>query len=192
MIIRREARSGGGLGRHGGRLERRGATLIELVVVGSIFLAVLTALTMIYNATLAVQRSVSLKVDVDREVFAAVRHLEAALRTSRLVQPADWYAPQTVDSIELRPLSLGSDGLPLFTPQGIPLFGNAFTIRFENGELVRTDINRRFARLGTNGRAEFVRASQGVLEMHLQVEKTGFREETTRRDLTFQFCLFNQ
>ena len=172
---------------------KRGSTLIELVVVGSIFLAVLAALWMIYDATMAVERKVSLKVDLDREIFAAVRHLDAALRTSRLVQPADWFSnPQPVDSISLLPLSVGNDGQPLLTPLGIPRFGNAFTILFQNGELLRPDMKRRFAKLGANSHLEFLRSSQGMLQMSLKVEKTGFREQTTSRDLTFQFCLFNQ
>lgn len=174
-------------------IRRRGSTLIELVVVGSIFLAVLAALWMIYDATMAVERKVSLKVDVDREVFAAVRHVDAALRTSRLVQPADWFNnPQPVDSISLLPLSVGSDGLPLLTALGAPQFGNPFTILFHNGELLRPDIKRRFAKLGANSQVRFLRSSQGMLQMSLKVEKTGFRDAVTSRDLTFQFCLFNQ
>jgi len=171
----------------------RGATLIELVVVGSIFLSVMTALWMIYDATMAVERKVSLKVDLDREIFAAVRHVDAALRASRLVQPADWYNnPQPVDNISLLPLSVGSDGLPLLTAAGLPRFGNAFTILFDKGELVRPDLKRRFAKLGANSQVTFLRSSQGMLQMRLKAEKTGFREQTTSRDLTFQFCLFNQ
>lgn len=171
---------------------RRGATFIELLVVGSIFMAVLTALYLIHDATMNVQRSVSLKLDVDREVFAAVRHVDATLRGCRLVQPSDWFNPQLVDSIQVQPLSVAANGLPEFSAFGVPQFDSPFTIQFENGELTRLDTNRRFANLGPNGKVEFVRRSQGTLEMRLKVEKTGYREQTTARELTFQFCLFNQ
>jgi hypothetical protein len=172
--------------------KRRGATLIELLVVGSIFMAVLTALYFIHDATMAVERSVSLKVDVDREVFAAVRHVDATLRGARLVLPADWYNPQLVHHVEVEPLSVSPNGLPVFSALGIAQFDAPFTIRFQDGELVRLDTSRRFANLGTNGKVEFLRRSQGVLEMRLKVQKTGYRERTTARELTFQFCLFNQ
>ena len=171
----------------------RGATLLELMVVGSIFLCVLTALWMIYDATIAVERKVSLKVDLDREIFAAVRHIDAALRTSRLVQPADWFNnPQPVDSISLMPLSVGNDGQPVINTLGVPQFGTPFSIIFHNGELGRPDIKRRFAKLGPDSQISFLRSSQGMLQMSLKVEKKGFRDQTTSRDLTFQFCLFNQ
>lgn len=172
--------------------KRRGATLIEMVVVGSIFFAVFAALYQILDATMAVQRSVSLKVDVDREVFAAVRHIDATLRATRLVRPADWYNPQPADSIEVEPLALGADGSPLFSAVGVPLFEGPFTIRFQNGELMRLDTSRRYARLGNNGGGQFVRRTQGMLEMRLNVEKSGDRGQSTAREVTFQFCLFNQ
>lgn len=172
--------------------KRRGATLIELLVVGSIFMAVLTALYLIHDATMTVQRSVSLKVEADREVFAAVRHVDATLRGSRLVQPSDWYNPQLADSIQLQPLSVTAGGVPVFSAFGVPQFDSPFTIQFQNGELVRLDTNRRFANLGPNGSVHFLRRTQGMLEMRLKVEKSGFREQTTSRELTFQFCLFNQ
>lgn len=171
---------------------RRGATVIELLVVSSIFLVMLATLWMIYNSTLKVERSVSLKVDLDREVFAAVRNLDAALKTSRLTQPSDWYDPQLVASIELTPLSLDSSGQPLINAQGIPQFGTPFTIVFQNGVLLRPDTKRRLARLGANGDVKFIRSSLGMLEMRLKIEKTGYRGQTTSRQLAFQFCLYNQ
>jgi len=172
---------------------RLGSTLLELVVVGALFLSMVAALWMIHDATVKVERSVSLKVDLDREIFAAVRHLDVCLRECRLVQPNDWYSnPQPVTSLQLEPLSVNAGGQPVLTPQGIPTFGAPYTIVFQNEELVRPDTRRRFARLGRNGRVSFLRSSQGMLEMNLEVEKTGFREQTTSRKLTFKFSLFNQ
>lgn len=172
---------------------KRGSTLLELVVVGSLFLAMLAALWMIHDATVTVERSLSLKVDLDREIFAAVRHLDACLRECRLVRPADWYGnPQPVSSLELQPLRVAADGQPVLNAQGVPQFGTAYTIVFEHEELVRSDTKRRLARLGRHGQASFLRTSQGMLEMKLQLEKTGFREKTTSRQLTFKFSLFNQ
>lgn len=171
---------------------RRGATLIELLVVSSMFLSIIAALWMIYNSTLKVERSVSLKVDLDREIFAAVRNLDAALKTSRLTQPADWYDPQLVESIELTPLSLDNSGQPLVNAQGVPQFGAPFTIEFKNGVLSRPDTKRRYARMGSNGDIKFIRSSLGMLEMRLKIEKTGYRGQTTSRQLAFQFCLYNQ
>ncbi|MBX3168829.1 MAG: hypothetical protein KF760_15545 [Candidatus Eremiobacteraeota bacterium] len=171
----------------------RGTTLLELVVVGSLFLAVAAALWMIRDATVTVEHNLSSKVDLDREIFAAVRHLDACLRECRLVQPSDWYShPQPVTSLELQPLRVDSDGQPVLTAQGTPAFGTAYTIVFQNEELVRPGIRRRLARLGHNGRVSFLRTSQSLLEMNLQVEKTVFREQTTSRQLTFKFSLFNQ
>ena len=172
---------------------RRGSTLLELVVVGALFLSMTAALWMIHDATVTVERSVSLKVDLDREIFAAVRHLDVCLRECRLVRPNDWYSnPQPVTSLELQPLTVDPNGQPVLTAQGIPTFGTPYTIIFQNEELVRPDTGRRFARLGQNGRVRFVRSSQGMLEMNLEVEKSGFREQTTSRKLTFKFSLFNQ
>ena len=169
-----------------------GSTLIELIVVGSIFLAVLAALWGIYEATMVVERNVNLKVDLDREVIAAARNLDALLKTSRLEQPADWFNAKPVDSIELLPLSVGDNGLPLLTSQGMPQFGTPFKILCQNGVLQRPDTKRRLARLGDSGKVQFLRSSQGMLDMNLQIEKTGYRGKTTSRQLTFQFCLYNQ
>jgi hypothetical protein len=171
---------------------RRGSTLFELLVVGTMFLSMLTALWMIYDSTITVERNITLKVDVDREIFAAARNLDAALKTSRLTRPADWYDPQLVESVELTPLSLDTSGQPVINPQGIPQFGAPFTIAFQNGELVRPDTKRRLARLGSNGQVKFIRSGLGMLEMRLRIEKTGYRGQTTSRQLAFQFCLYNQ
>lgn len=174
-------------------MKRRGATLLELVVVGSLFLAMAAALWMIHDATVTVERRVSLKVDVDREVFAAVRHIDACLRECRLVKPADWYSnPQPVDSLELQPLRVDASGQPVLNSQGVPQFGAPYTIAFQNQQLIRPDTKKVMARLGRGGQARFLRVSQGMLQMNLEIEKIGFRNQTTSRQLTFKFSLFNQ
>lgn len=173
----------------------RGTTMIELIVVGSMFLGLLTTLWMIYDSTWRVERNLSLKVDVDREVFAAVRHVDALVKTCRLVKPGEWSetAPP-VDTIELKPLLVGADGQPMLNAKGFPDWGTAFTVSFAGGELVRVvdTERRRLARLGEDGRAQFRRPSQGMLEMDVKIEKVGFRDQKTSKELTFQFRLFNQ
>jgi len=169
--------------------------MVELIVVGSMFLGMLTVLWLIYDSTWRVERNLGLKVDVDREVYAAVRHVDALVKTCRLEKPKEWSttAPP-VDTIELKPLLVGDDGQPQLNAKGFPEWGTPFTVTFENGELVRivdTD-RRRLARLGATGLAQFRRPSQGMLEMEVRIEKVGFRDEKTSKALTFQFRLFNQ
>lgn len=171
--------------------------MIELIVVGSMFLGMLTALWAIYSSTMRVEHNLSLKVDLDREVYAAARHMDALLKTSRLIQPAAWKDPEPVDTIELQPLLLGADGQPVLNAKGFPNWGPTFTVSFLEGEkgmeLVRvSDKTRRLAQLGQAGSGTFTRTSQGMLEMQIKLEKIGFREEKQARELKFQFRLFNQ
>ncbi len=171
----------------------RGATMIELIVVGSMFLGMLTALWAIYSTTMRVEHNLSLKVDLDREVYAAARHVDTLLKTSRLIQPAAWKDPEPVDTIELQPLLVGADGQPVLNAKGFPNWGPTFTVSFLEGDLVRvSDKTRRLARLGAGGSGTFTRTSHGMLEMQIHLEKIGFRDEKQTRDLKFQFRLFNQ
>lgn len=173
----------------------RGATLLELIVVGGMFLGLLTTLWLIYDSAWRVERDLGLKVDVDREVFAAVRHVDALVKTCKLVKPAEWSTTAApLDTIELRPLLLDENREPVLNAKGFPDWGTPFTVSFENQELVQvTDQQRRrLARLGATGLAQFRRPSQGMLEMDVKVEKVGFRDEKSEKELTFQFRLFNQ
>lgn len=174
-------------------MRRRGATLIEVMVVGTVFFGLLLTIWLIYESTVKVERSISLKSDVDRTLMTAVRHVDSALKSSRLLQPSDFTSPAPVTSIELRPLLLDAAGEPLVTAEGLPEWGDPFTIVFENHELVRVGTQRRsFGNFGTLGSVTFTRTSKTMLEMAVIVEKEGFRDEKSTRAMTFPFRLFNQ
>ncbi len=171
----------------------RGATLIEVMVVGSIFFALLLAIWLIYESTVRVERLITLKSDIDRTLMTAVRHVDATLRSSRLVEPADWTDPRPVESIKLEPLSLDENGEPRVTAQGLPEWGEPFSLSFENRELVRIAEQRRsLGNLGEGGSARFIRRSKTRLEMAVVVEKVSPRGEKGSREMTFPFRLFNQ
>jgi hypothetical protein len=176
----------------------RGATLMEIMVVSTIFFIIMAAILMIYLTSVRLERQVSLKSDVDRTLMAAVRHIDAYLKSSRLVvpvRPDEWTDPVPVTTLELRPLKLEPDGTPVVTAEGLPEWDPPFTITFEAGvgDLVHIDTDRRIlARLGDEGDVTFLRPSKGMLEMNLKMVKTGAQEYQVARDTTFQFRLFNQ
>lgn len=175
------------------RTRLRGATLAEVLVVSTVFSVLLLAIWMIYHSSVKAERLISLKADIDREIMAATRHLDASLKSSRLMAPNDWIEPEYVTSLELTPLMLGPDGEPSVTAEGLPEWGEPFTISFENGELVRITSERRvLARFGDEGTARFIRRSRGMLEMEVQLTKEGTHGARSSRQTTFQFRLFNQ
>lgn len=171
---------------------------MEVMVVSTIFFAVMAALLMIYLTSVRLERQVSLKSDVDRTLMAAVRHLDGYLKSARLVSPIrpdEWTDPVPVTTLELRPFKLQPDGTPAVTADGLPEWDPPFTITFEDatGELVHIDTDRRvLARLGDEGDVSFLRPSKGMLEMHLKMVKKGVQGYEVARETTFQFRLFNQ
>ncbi len=176
------------------RSSKVGATLLEVVVVGSVFFVVMTALIAIFQATVKVQRHIELRSDLDRTFLVAARHLDASLRSSRLVAPT-WSEPERSSRLELEPLVLGPEGEPVVTAEGWPELGPPFTIEFqaESGELVRIDTARRvLARLGDEGEVTFLRPNKGLLEMRLHLEMVGAQGTRTSRTTDLQFRLFNQ
>ena len=90
----------------------RGATLIEVLVVTTVFSMLLVAIWGIYHSAVRAERLISLKTDIDRVIMTATRHLDSALKSSQLTQPNDWTDPQYVTELELTPLKLGPDGEP--------------------------------------------------------------------------------
>ena len=176
------------------RIQPRGATLIEVMVVGSIFFVMLTAIVAIYMSTVRAERVISVKSEVDRTVVAAVRHVDAAVKSAQLIKPDDYADdPQFTDSIELRALKSLPDGTPSVTAEGLPEWEAPYTIAFESGQLVRINPERRvFATLGGEGFVRFRRPTKEMLEMEVRVEKEGEREYKTARQAIFQFRLFNQ
>ena len=175
------------------RARLRGATLIEVLVVTTVFSMLLVAIWGIYHSAVRAERLISLKTDIDRVIMAATRHLDSALKSSQLTQPNDWTDPQYVTELELTPLKLGPDGEPLVTAVGLPEWGDPFTISFENQELVRQTSERRvLANFGDEGSVRFIRRSKGMLEMEVQLTKEGMHGVTSTRRTTFQFRLFNQ
>jgi hypothetical protein len=172
----------------------RGATLAEVMVVATVFFVMLAAVMMIYFSTARAQRLISVKSDIDRELMAAVRHVDAAMKSARLVLPDDFDDnPQYVETIELIPLKMEADGTPMVTAEGLPEWGDSYTISFEQGELVRENPTRRvYAKLGDNGFVRFIRPTKQMLEMDVKVEKLGTQGYKSSRETTFQFRLFNQ
>lgn len=174
-------------------MSRRGATLIEVLVVCSMFLVLMLAIWLFYDSTVRVERSITLHSDLDRTLMAAVRHVDSSLRSSKLLAPNDWNAPAPVQTIQLRSLKLDANGEALITPMGLPIWDEPFTIAFENQELVRIGQSRRsLGDFGENGKVEFLRKSRRMLEMTVVIEKVNRRGEKTTRQLTFPFRLFNQ
>ncbi len=176
------------------RLHRKGATLIEVMVVGSIFFVMLAAIVAIYLSTIRAERVIGVKSEVDRTVMAAVRHVDAAVKSAQLLQPDDYADdPQYTETIELRSLKTQADGTPMVTAEGLPEWEDPFTITFENEQLVRLNPEKRvFATLGANGYIRFIRPTKEMLEMEVKVEKEGVQEYKSSRQAIFQFRLFNQ
>jgi hypothetical protein len=148
-----------------------GATLMEVMVVSTIFFLIMGAIVMIYLTSVRLERLVV------------------------PVRPDQWTQPVPVTTLELRPFRLQSDGTPVVTADGVPEWDPPFTITFEaaTGDLVKVDSDRRvLARLGNEGRVSFLRPSKGMLEMNLKMIKHGAQEHQVTRDTTFQFRLFNQ
>lgn len=176
------------------RQQLKGATLIEVMVVGSIFFVMLAAIIAIYLSTIRAEKVIGVKSEVDRTVMAAVRHVDAAVKSAQLLQPDDYADdPQYTQSIELRSLKKQPDGMPMVTAEGLPEWEEPFTIAFENEQLVRLNPEMRvFATLGPNGYVRFRRPTKEMLEMEVKVEKEGEREYKSSRQATFQFRLFNQ
>ena len=171
---------------------------MEVMVVGTVFLLLLTAVLLIYTTTVRVERQVGVKSDIDRVLMAAVRHIDASLKTSRLVSPLRpdaWTTPAPVQALELRPLKMGNDGTPAVTAEGFPEWGDPFTISFEpQGDLVRVvgGDRRVLAPLGSDGTVTFLRPNKGMLEMDVKIVKKGVQGYQSSRETSFQFRLFNQ
>lgn len=181
------------------RHKTTGATLIEVMVVSTIFFVVLAAIVSVYLTTVRVDRQVDLKSDIDRTLLAAVRHVDSSLKSSRLVSPVRpdaWTPAVAVTELELQPLKLNADGSPAVTAEGFPEWEPAFTISYKtaSGELVRTisGNDRVLAKLGPEGSLTFIRPIKGMLEMHVKIKKKGVQGYETSRESTFQFRLFNQ
>ncbi len=172
---------------------QRGVTLIEVMVVGACFLGLLLAIWLIYESTLRAERLITLKSDLDRTLMTSVRQVDAALKSSRLLQPADTTAPVPVESIELEPLLLDANDEPVVTAEGLPELGEPFTLAFEGHELVRNGEHRRvLGNFGESGSVKFLRRSKTMLEMAVVIEKVDQRGQKTTREMTFPFRLFNQ
>lgn len=195
----------------------RGATLIEVLVVSTIFSALLTVILMIYFSTMRAQRLFDVKSDIDRTVLAAVRHLDASLKSSRLISPDDWDAPKETTFIELKALKRDATGEAVITPGGFPQWEDPYLIAFDQGELVRLKAagftedadpatfffspgppgssapeRRVFAKLGKQGEVTFLRPSLQMLTMNITVEREGERDYKSSRHSSYEFRLFNQ
>lgn len=176
------------------RAGKAGATLLEVMVVGTVFFVLMAALLAIFQTSIKVQRHIELRSDLDRVFLVAARHLDASLRSSRLLAPT-WSEPEWVSRVELEPLVLGPDGAPVVTAEGWPELGPPIVIEFqtETGDLVRTDDTRRvLARLGEEGEVSFYRPNKGLLQMRLHLEMVGAQQTRTSRTTDLQFRLFNQ
>lgn len=175
---------------------RLGATLLEVLVVCGIFFAVTAALMMIYFSMIRIEKQVGLKTDLDREIIAAVRHVDSSLKSSRILEPIRpdaWTTPVEVSRLKLEPLKLGADGSPVVTSEGFPEWGDPYEIFYENGELVRQTSSRRvLAKLRAEDEVAFLRLNKNLLKMRISAKKLGERGYETSRDTTFQFRLFNQ
>ena len=171
---------------------------MEVMVVGTMFFVLMTAIMLVYNSTVRVERQIALKSDIDRTLMAAVRHIDSSLKSSRLVKPLRpdaWTTPEAVESIELEPLKLAADGNPAVTADGFPEWGTPFTISFDKskGELVRfTPEPRVLANLGKEGSLSFLRPTKGMLRMDVKIAKEGIQGYKSSRETSFQFRLFNQ
>ena len=176
------------------RSSDKGATLPEVLVVSTVFFVMLAAIMAIYFSTSKAQRLISVKSDIDRELMAAVRHVDASVKSSQLLTPDDYDDdPQFVETIQLKPLKLDDDGRPSTTAEGLPEWGEPYTISFDQGQLVRVNPQRRvLAKLGGQGFVRFIRPSKEMLEMAIKVEKEGAQDYKSSRETTFQFRLFNQ
>lgn len=174
----------------------RGATLAEVLVVISIFFAVSGAILMIYFSMIRIEKQVSLKTDLDRVIITAVRHLDALLKSARLLEPVRpdaWTTPLEVSALKLQPLKLSSDGTPAVTDEGFPEWGESFVILYENSELIRQSSSRRvLAKLNAEDELTFLRPNKNLLKMRIFARKLGERGYEITRDTTFQFRLFNQ
>lgn len=174
-------------------MKARGATLLEVLVVSTVFMVLLLAIWLIYDATVRAERFITLNTDIDRTLMTAVRHVDADLKSSRLVEPSDWASPVPVESLQLQPLNLDASGEPVVTAEGLPDLGDPFTIAFERPELVRNATHRRsLGDFGENGSVKFLRKSKTMLEMAVVIEKEDQKGEKSSRTLTFPFRLFNQ
>jgi hypothetical protein len=175
------------------RTRIRGATLAEVMVVASVFFVLLAAIFLIYTTSLRARSNIDSNSDIDRTLIAAARHLDATLRSSRLLKPDDLSDPQYSSSLELQPFKKEDDGQPSVTSLGYPEWGDPFTISFEGGELVRLEPNRRvFAKLGEGGYVKFIRPTWRILQMEIKVEREEVRGAKVSRESTFRFRLFNQ
>ncbi len=173
-----------------------GTTLIEILVVFGIFFILSAAILMIYTSMIRIEKQVSLKTDLDRAIIAAVRHIDASLKSSRLIEPTRpdaWTEPLEVNRLRLEPLKLQPNGQPAVTAEGFPEWGTPFAIFFEKGELLRENPQRRvLAHLGPQGGVGFLRPNKNLLKMRIHAKNLGERGYETSRDTTFQFRLFNQ
>ncbi|MFA5506349.1 MAG: type II secretion system protein [Vulcanimicrobiota bacterium] len=172
----------------------KGATLIEVLVVASVFSVMLAAIVGIYLSTVRAERIIAVSSDIDRTLLAAVRHVDSSLRSSQLIKPDDYREdPQYTTLLELRALKLQPDGTPVVTAEGLPEWDVPFTISFDQGDLVRMNPNTRvLATLGPKGDVRFIRPSREMLEMEISMEKEGVQEHKSSRKATFEFRLFNQ
>lgn len=175
------------------RTNLRGATLIEVIIVGGIFSAILSAVILIYFSTLRVERLVSVHSEIDRTMMIAVRHLDSSLKISRLEEPEQQDDPVHVDTLVLLPLKFADNGLPSVSAFGFPEWEDPVRIAYEPPELVYQDDERRvLARLGDGGHARFIRRIPGMLELDLKVEKADTDGRISSREGVFEFRLFNQ
>lgn len=178
------------------RWETRGATIAEVLVVISIFFAVTGAIMMIYFSMLRIEKQVSLKVDLDRAIMTTVRHLDAMLKSARLLEPLRpdaWTTPVEVSALRLQPLKVLNDGAPAVTAEGFPEWGEPFTITYDSGELVRQSSSRRvLAKLNAEDELTFLRPNKNLLKMRIFAKDLGERGYEVTRDTTFQFRLYNQ
>ncbi|MEW6284496.1 MAG: hypothetical protein AB1758_38130 [Candidatus Eremiobacterota bacterium] len=156
---------------HAGKL--RGLTLLEVLIAGAVFSAMMLAVLAIYKTALEARVKEDAGTATYRAAMLGMEHVQSQLRGSQLVEPSDPAAPPSMQAVYR--CSQKENGRVKVDAAGLPVWGETATIRMDaSGNLVREDTSgiRVLAHLGPGGSVSFHLLDPRLLEVRILAART--------------------
>ncbi|MFA5504929.1 MAG: type II secretion system protein [Vulcanimicrobiota bacterium] len=183
--------------------QRRGITLLELIVVIAIFVTTMTAVIGIFLLARNAQEKGSTQSEAYRSVFVVLEKVETSLRGGQLLIPVDWrpsHVPVgTTDTIHYLYPAL-SGGRVVVDTTGTPQWAGRAKIEFQaapEGRVLLVDETKAttslLGSLGPGGNLTFLRTERDLLEVTANSVRTDPQSDTTSSyEFTVTLRLSNQ
>ncbi|MEW6278421.1 MAG: type II secretion system protein [Candidatus Eremiobacterota bacterium] len=151
----------------------RGLTLLEVLIAGAVFSAMMLAVLAVYKTALGARAREEEGSATYRAAMLAIEHVQSLLRGSQVVEPSDPAAPPATRAV-YRP-SLRENGRVKVDSGGVPVWGDPVTLRMDAaGNLVREEPSgiRILAPLGPSGSVAFRLLDPRMLEVRVVAART--------------------